>query len=237
MNNKDIEVFFNMAKQEVEKRIFHYGGDEKSTTDYQNLRTKLEKAAKRKVSMLAGGKLESGEVVNEWDFVESEANFAALFKGDYNHYLYASFFLYHWGLYVYSIGECLKGARFMIQASTYVGYWKGARERDEWLLEQEVAKQAKIDSGKKVGERRAAYFQPVREELVRLLITECPDEGWRSKAKAAEAVSYKLQEFSDAHGIELNADNLQSTVLRWSSAKYPEVKKAFAQVIRKQKFD
>ncbi|HCB0205071.1 hypothetical protein ACHEUO_07660 [Klebsiella oxytoca] len=236
MNNKEIDVFFNMAKQEVEKRIFHYGGDEESITDYQNLRTKLEKTAKKKVSVLAKGKLESGEVENEWDFVESEANFAALFKGDYNPYLYASFFLYHLGLYVYSIGECLKGGGFMIQASTYAGYWKGARERDEWLLGQETAKQAKIDSGKKAGEGRAAYFQPVRDELVRLLITECPNEGWRFKTIAADAVSCKLQKFIDAHGIKLNADNLQSTVLRWSSDKYPEVKKAFAQVVRKRKF-
>lgn len=236
MNNKEIEDFFSMAKQEVEKRIFHYGGDEQSTTDYQNLHTKLEKAAKRKVSALARGKLESGEVVNEWDFVESEANFAALFKGDYNPYLYASFFLYHWGLYVYSIGECLRGARFMIQASTYAGYWKGARERDEWLLGQEVAKQAKIDSGKKVGEGRAAYFQPVREELVRLLIAECPVDGWRFKTEAVKVVENKLKIFISEQGIKLDADNLQSTVLRWSSAKYPEVKKAFAQVIRKRKF-
>lgn len=233
MNNKEIEGFFNMAKQEVEKRIFHYGGDEESITDYQKLRTKLEKAAKRKVSVLARGELKLGEVVNEWDFVESEANFAALFKGDYNPYLYASFFLYHWGLYVYSIGECLRGARFMIQASTYAGYWKGARERDEWLQAQEVTKKTKIDSGKKVGEGRAAYFQPVREELVRLLMTECPAVGWRFKTKAAEAVAGKLQIFIDTHGLELKADNLESTILRWSSAKYPEVEAAFAKVVQK----
>ncbi|MCS3422451.1 hypothetical protein M2403_001031 [Rahnella sp. BIGb0603] len=113
--------------------------------------------AERKVTVLAKGELKLGEVANEWDFVESEANFSALFKGDYNPYLYASFFLYHWGLYIYSTGECLSSARFMIQASTYAGYWKGARERDEWLQAQEVAKKTKIDSGKKVGEGRAAY--------------------------------------------------------------------------------
>lgn len=124
----------------------------------------------------------------------------------------------------------------MIQASTYTAYRRGARERDEWLLGQETAKQTKIDSGKKVGGRRAVYFNPVRDELVRLLITECPDEGWRSKAKAAESIADKLNFFIDSHGIKLNADNLESTVLRWSSAKYPEVKKAFAQVIRKRKF-
>lgn len=222
-----------MAKQEAERLLFQYGGNEKSSGDYQNLRKKLEKVAERKVTVLAKGELKLGEVANEWDFVESEANFSALFKGDYNPYLYASFFLYHWGLYIYSTGECLSSARFMIQASTYAGYWKGARERDEWLQAQEVAKKTKIDSGKKVGEGRAAYFQPVREELVRLLMTECPAEGWRFKTKAAEAVSGKLQIFIDTHELELKADNLESTILRWSSAKYPEVEAAFAKVVQK----
>lgn len=233
MNNKEIDAFFTMAKQEAERLLFQYGGNEKNSGDYQSLRKKLEKVAERKVTVLARGELKLGEVANEWDFVESEANFSALFKGDYNPYLYASFFLYHWGLYIYSTGECLSSARFMIQASTYAGYWKGARERDEWLQAQEVAKKTKIDSGKKVGEGRAAYFQPVREELVRLLMTECPAEGWRFKTKAAEAVSGKLQIFIDTHELELKADNLESTILRWSSAKYPEVEAAFAKVVQK----
>ncbi len=232
MNNKDIDAFFNLAKHEAERLLFQYSDDDKSSGSYQHLRNKLEEAAVRKVRELARGELKFGEVLNEWDFVESEANFSALFKGNYNPYLYASFFLYHWGIYIYSTGECLSSLRFMIQASTYAGYWKGARERDEWLQAQEVAKQTKIDNGKKVGDGRAAYFQPVREELIRLLMTECPAEGWRFKTKAAEAISGKLQIFIDTHEFELKADNLENTILRWSS-KYPDIEVAFARVLRK----
>jgi len=233
MNNNDIDAFFAMAKQEAKKLLSLHSCDEESNADYRNLRKKLEKAAERKVGLLARGELKLGEVANECDFVESEAYFSAVFEGDYNPYLYASFFLYHWGLYVYSTGECLSGARFMIRASACAGNWKGARERDEWLQVQGVAKQTKIDSGKKVGEGRAAYFQPVREELVRLLMKECPAEGWRFKTKAAEAVSGKLQIFIDTHELELKADNLKRTILEWSSGRYPDVEAAFAKVVRK----
>lgn len=233
MNNRAKDEFFTMAKKEAEKRLSLNSCDEESRAGYQNLREKLEKAAKKKVGALIKGDHKLGEVTNEWDFVESEAYYSAIFEGDYTPYLYASFFFYHWGIYVYSTGECLNGAQFMIQASTYAGYWKGAKDRDEWLQAQEVAKKTKIDSGKKVGEGRTAYFQPVREELVRLLMTECPAEGWRFKTKAAEAVSGKLQIFIDTHELELKADNLESTILRWSSAKYPEVEAAFAKVVQK----
>ncbi|MBZ7216170.1 hypothetical protein FMK62_24550 [Klebsiella grimontii] len=233
MNIKEMDPFFTIAKQEAERRQSAYRGDEESNTGYKNLCMELEALAEEKVGRIVRRELKLGEVVNEWEFVESDANFAARFKGDYNLYLYASFFLYHWGLHVYSTEDSLSGVRFMIQASTYAGYWKGARERDEWLEGEEVARQAKRDSGKKVGEGRAAYFQPVRDELVRLLMAECPGEGWRFKTEAAKAVLAKLQIFIDANGIELKTDNLESTVLRWSSAKYPDVEAAFAQVVRK----
>jgi len=233
MNNKEINAFFTMSKKEAERALSQYDGYEKSSADYQDLRKKMEARAKTKVRALVEGKLKLGDVRNEWDFAEPEAHFLAVFQGNYDDYLYAYFFLYHWGMHVYSTGQCLNGAQFMIQASTCAGYWKGARERDDWLQFKDIAKQTKIDRGKKVGEGRAFYFQPVREELVRLLISECPAGGWRFKTKAAEAVSDKLQIFIDTHGIDLKADNLESTILRWSSEKYPDVKAAFDKVVRK----
>ncbi|CNG42245.1 hypothetical protein [Yersinia intermedia] len=233
MNNKEINEFFTITKEEAERTLSQYGGYEKSNADYQDLLKKMEERAKKTVRALAEGKLKLGDVRNEWDFVEPDARFLAVFKGNYDDYLYAYFFLYHWGKHVYSTGKCLSGVRFMVQASTCAGYWKGARERDDWLQLKDIAKQTKIDSGKKVGEGRASYFQPVREELVRLLMSECPAEGWRFKTKAAKAVLDKLQIFIDTHEIDLKADNLESTILRWSSEKYPDVKAAFAKVVRK----
>lgn len=55
MNNKEIEGFFNMAKQEVEKRIFHYGGMKKVLPTIKIYVRNWKKRRKEKLACLPWG--------------------------------------------------------------------------------------------------------------------------------------------------------------------------------------
>lgn len=98
----------------------------------------------------------------------------------------------------------------------------------------ELALKKKQDHGKKGGEVTGSALAPARDELKRLLETNCPSEGWKTKTAAIDSVVGQLTDFVETHKIKLKTDNLYNAILTWCK-RYPALKDVLESSLHKNR--
>lgn len=192
------------------------------------------------------------QIEQQWENVYFEVNAAR--KINENIYLRWAMLNYYWGIYEWARGCRLEGIKFMVEATRAQGLWQGYLEGLERFELIESLRQQRKVSGSEGGLERAGRYQPVKEELLRLLRSEAPREGWPTKRKAVDAIEGKLWRFIDGpyrnafkkESIQRHKDtgrerkpfsmikeNLDRTILDWSRND-KTIKAAFFQAIRKR---
>ncbi|MGH8049291.1 MAG: hypothetical protein ACREPB_01375 [Arenimonas sp.] len=58
------------------------------------------------------------------------------------------------------------------------------------------------------GAAKAKKYQPLKDEIIRLLETKCPSEGWRDSAEAIKSIIDELRIFHTKNRISSNLENL-----------------------------
>lgn len=144
-------------------------------------------------------------------------------KGEYNFYLYLSFSYFHLSMIKHNANLSADGCRHLQDAMYYCGAWDGARERDEWDTYWHTAQLEQIGRAKKAGESRGEKYTPIKAEVVRLLKTRVPANGWSKKVVAIKAIEEELWDFimkgadvAKGQSVLLKKENLQRTILDWS---------------------
>lgn len=168
-----------------------------------------------------------------------------------NGYLYWALLNFYWGEHEWKQGDQTEGIWFMVQATKALALWQGYLDGLDRREHEESVQQRRKSSGSKGGFKRAGRYQPVKEELIRLLKEEKPETGWKTKREAVDAIEPKLWRFIDGpyrkafnkeniqrrKAFELERkpfsmvrENLDRTMLDWSRND-EAIKNAFQQVI------
>lgn len=170
---------------------------------------------------------------------------------DINGYLYWARLNFYWGEHEWRQGDQTEGVWFMVQATKALALWQGYLDGLDRREHEESIQQRRKNSGSKGGFKRAGRYQPVKEELIRLLKEEKPETGWKTKRDAVDTIEPKLWRFIDGpyrkafnkesiqrrKAFELERkpfsmvrESLDRTMLDWSRND-EAIKNAFQQVI------
>lgn len=129
---------------------------------------------------------------------------------DINGYLYWALLNFYWGEHEWDQGEQTEGIWFMVQATRALALWLGYLDGLDRREHEESVQQRRKSSGSKGGFKRAGRYQPVKEELIRLLKEEKPETGWKTKRDAVDAIEHKLWRFIDGpYRKAFNKENIQ----------------------------
>ncbi|WP_049010716.1 hypothetical protein [Enterobacter kobei] len=227
-----LDGVFDSVKKEAERFMSCFSGSHDDVSSYNELRDRCESKAKEKINKF---KEEGGHIMDDnFECMLYDANFSAQWNGKFGTYLAIAFFFYHWGQYCYSSGLRREGLLFMARAAGCGGVWQGAGLYADRVETAELALKKKQDHGKKGGEVTGSALAPARDELKRLLETNCPSEGWKTKTAAIDSVVGQLTDFVETHKIKLKTDNLYNAILTWCK-RYPALKDVLESSLHKNR--
>lgn len=122
-------------------------------------------------------------------------------------------------------------------------YCRGIVEHELW--QQQQAKKADVPV--KGGKEKAARFEPMKTEIIRLLHVKSSPEGWLHKKDALRDIEDEINDYIAIHGWPSATDNnnkskseaelfalRERTIMDWSRND-PDVKSAFESVLKPKK--
>lgn len=242
MKNNDFDVFFETLLDEFErsvdgvKQLVH----SERCVDANMIR-KFEVEANSVVAEYRNGKIQVDKY-SYWcrectmdEYVISKTG-EARWKGEPDILLAIAFVCRQWGALLYRRGAKAEAHRYVLLALKQINIWTGAY----WGLEMEVAKCAsvndKYEASRRGGKNSAKRYNPIKDEVIRLLKKNVPEGGWKSKAAAINSLEQEITKFIDT-GPRKNAyypswDSLHKTISDWSRNDM-DMKKTFAEVVNK----
>lgn len=165
--------------------------------------------------------LQMGEELLKFDAADTWVK--GVHAGEYDFYLYLSFSYFHLSMIKHNANLSTDGCRHLQDAMYYCGAWDGARERDEWDTYCHAVQLEQAGRAKKAGESRGEKYTPIKAEVIRLLKSRVPANGWSKKVAAIKAIEEELWVFivkgadvTKGQSVLLKKENLQRTILDWS---------------------
>lgn len=135
-----------------------------------------------------------------------------------------------------------EGLDDLFRAIRYLDNCNGILYHEQGIQRKLEVKQQKVQAGK----LKAARFDDVKAEIIRLLKNKKPSDGWKKKIEAYRAIEYELYAFVENNGWPSSgdknnkfkdeselSDQIHNRVMHWSRQD-PNVKKVFDKVIRKK---
>ncbi|WP_288493326.1 hypothetical protein [uncultured Pantoea sp.] len=159
-----------------------------------------------------------------------------------NEWLYLSAMYWHLGLGTLHADKT-KGVELLLKGIEFLDYCRGFIEREFWQIELD----SKHVIPKQGGKTKAARFDAVKAEIIRLLKIAPPAGGWERKQDALRDIEDGLNSYITNHGWPSATDNnnkskseaelfalRERTILDWSRND-PDVKAVFDSVIKSKK--
>lgn len=141
---------------------------------------------------------------------------------------------------LYTLGQIFRAQGRIKEACRYlaIAYSYLELNRDLSLLfnlvvsdEEYRRKEQRKNEASKVGSGKRRKFELVRQKVIQLLeVMVPPEQGWKKKTFAFEAIDIALWQFIEEEGIELKYSELRTRVLRWTRERN-DVREAFSKVI------
>lgn len=147
--------------------------------------------------------------------------------------------VYHWGLSILNENKTIASVA-LYEASGLFDTCLGmvyAKSLDE---KQKKISKKRVKAGRKGGETKAEVYELIQQELIRLLVENCPEGRWKTKVAAVEHVFSSLWQFVKKIQLTnissplstMTEDKLMDRIAVWSTK--GELKDAFIQTVARR---
>lgn len=240
MKNKDFDIVFEELLDEFErcvkkvKDVSHF----KQNSGEGKIR-KLEEDALIVIAEYRNGKIQVDKYTYRELTIEgyvSSMESAARWQGDPSKFLEAAFVSHKWGMSQYKLGHKAEGRKHALMALKLINMWTGANWALEIVAAKERSDKIKREAASLGGKNKAQNYRRVKDEVIRLLKKNMPENGWKSKVAAINSLEKEITKFIELDNSK-NSDwtsweKLLRTISDWSRNDI-ELKDTFKKVVRK----
>ena len=240
MKNNDFDILFEEVLNEFEKAVVKV----KTSTHFEpcsgeEMVRKLEKDAHTAITDYQKCRIQPYKHAYRERTVEeyiSSMKSQAMWTGTPGKLLECAFVSHKWGISQYRQGRKAEGRKHVLMALNLINMWNGACWALEMVEFKEESNKLKREAASLGGKRKSQKYRPVKDEVIRLLKKNKPEDGWKSKAAAINSLEEEISKF-----IELDFhknsnwtswDKLYRTISDWSRNDI-ELKNAFADVVKR----
>ncbi|SPZ23597.1 Uncharacterised protein [Providencia rettgeri] len=197
------------------------------------------------IKILCGEERLSNKLQNELNKLPKHADYIDLIVRNFLHYYHASSKLYsdsnfkdyienqvinaiyrfQCGKYLWSIDQ-QKSITYLVKANYFITLCEGFISAFDYIRKGHERRKKQVAGAKKGGEKKAEQYQPVHNEIIRLLSKRVQEKGkWKSKKAALDEIgeavwSYISKENNKSKSkkkkINLDEDAFPETLLNWS---------------------
>jgi len=141
-----------------------------------------------------------------------------------------------WGRDIWDVDQEMAVESFL-HANRTLNECRGAVDFNQLIDSEKMVSEGRRQSAKKGGKAKAEHYIPVKQEVIRLLHKNVPSNGgWKNRTVAGKAIEQDLMSFvqkmkAQNEGLDLNEDELLTTIVRWAREN-AEVRAAFEATVR-----
>lgn len=123
------------------------------------------------------------------------------------YYLHADFLFRH-SKYELALANICK-------AYMHLGEYQGALNSASFYETSRPSSKSIKSSAKKGGDNKNARYEPIKDEIIRLIKYEKPNEGWKDEHVFIMMMGQKIKEWNASHGKIMVDGNILITVKKW----------------------